>query len=335
MFQTLINKDALTALKEMDSDSVDCVITSPPYWSLRNYEIEGEQLGQEANFTDFINNLCDIFDEVKRVLKPTGTCFVNMGDTHYSGTNSNRNFLYEGEDKVRGGGLFQIKREGGTNKSLCQIPSRFAIEMCNRGWILRNEIIWHKPNARPDSCNDRFTVDFEKVFFFVKSPQYYFNTQFEHVLKNGLPLDNGKIRRKRAVWSIPTARFKGKHFAVFPENLVKPLIEAGCPRTICKNCGTTAQAIHKTEVLGRTRKVNEGQDTEVGRKGRAGDTISLGQELQDCDCDKKFKIEGNVLDPFVGSGTTMVVAKHLGRSSIGIEISKEYFDLAKERIENE
>lgn len=334
MTTKLINTDALTALKTLKSDSIDCVITSPPYWSLRNYKIEGEQLGQEENFDDYITNLCDIFDKVQKVLKPRGTVFVNMGDTHYNGTNNNRNFLDEGEDKVRGGGLFKIKRSGGVTKSLCQIPNRFAIEMCNRGWILRSEVIWHKPNAKPDSANDRFTVDYEKVFMFTKNKDYFFNTQFEPVHKNGLPLDNGKVRRKRCVWSIPTSRYKGGHFAVFPKELVEIAINSGCPLGTCPKCFVEHKLVNITVATNRTRKVNEGQDTVVGRKGRAGDTVLQGTEIKGCDCGVAL-LTAIVLDPFVGSGTTMVVAQNLGRASIGIEISEEYCELVKERVKNE
>lgn len=220
--------DALTILKTLPNESLDCVITSPPYWSLRDYNNPG-QLGIERDFNSYISNLCDIFDEVKRVLKKEGTCFVNMGDTY--GNN----------------GLLK--------KSLCQIPSRFAIEMVNRGWILRNEIIWHKPNCMPSSAKDRFTNDFEKVFFFVKNSHYFFDQQLEQAIwKNDGRAGLGRIhyrhkkregkkgtgqenfvhivekRNKRAVWNISVAHFKDAHFAVFPEALIVPMIQAGCPR---------------------------------------------------------------------------------------------------------
>jgi DNA modification methylase len=180
-----------------------------------------------------------VFDEVKRVLKPSGTCFINFGDTY--------------ANKIK----LPI-----TPKSLCMIPSRFAIRMIEQGWILRNEIIWHKPNAMPQSIKDRFTVDFEKVFFFVKSRHYYFKQQFEALknlerMKRRLHNPNtihkkadsywftndpevGDKRRlkiletgrnKRCVWTIGTTNFYGNHFAVFPEKLIETPILAGCPET--------------------------------------------------------------------------------------------------------
>jgi site-specific DNA-methyltransferase (adenine-specific) len=143
----IIQGEALSVLKTMPNECVDMCLTSPPYWRLRDYGVLG-QLGREETLEKYIGSLCDIFDEVKRILKPYGTCWVNLGDTHQ-------------------------------NKSLLNIPSRFAIEMTNRNWLLRNEIIWHKTNAIPSSARDRFNPDFEKVFFFTKNRKYYFCTQYE------------------------------------------------------------------------------------------------------------------------------------------------------------
>jgi len=169
----IIQGDCLQKLKELKDESVDMVMTSPPYWALRDYGVAG-QLGLESTFQEYINKLCDIFDEVKRVLKKEGTCWVNMGDTYSGGVNNNDKKKVDGAKTIK-----PIKAVGVQDKCLLQIPSRFAIEMCNRGWILRNEIIWHKPNCMPSSVKDRFTVDFEKIFFFTKSKKYYFETQYE------------------------------------------------------------------------------------------------------------------------------------------------------------
>lgn len=290
--------DSLEALRGLDSNLVDCVATSPPYWGLRDYGVEG-QLGLERRYEDYIARLCDIFDEVKRVLKAEGTCWVVMGDT-YGGM---MGFSEKWANKAHWHPKKPIQRNG-IQKCLCQVPSRFAIEMCVRGWILRNEIIWWKPNCLPASVKDRFTVDYEKVFFFVKQGRYWFEQQFEpyrerldrwsgdtvvenesrrwaegtgqNVARMGRmmrPNPNG--RNKRCVWSIPTSSFPEAHFAVFPEELIAPMIIAGCP---------------------------EG---------------------------------GIVLDPFMGSGTTAVVARKLGRQFLGIELNPKYCEMAKRRIEKE
>lgn len=144
----IIPDDCLKGIKQLPDNSIDCCISSPPYWQLRDYGIEG-QIGMEENYLEYISKLIEIYGEVKRVLKPTGTCFVNLGDKYL-------------------------------NKSLLMIPERFAIGMTQQGWTLRNTIIWHKPNQIPSNVTDRFTVDFEKIFFFVKQPRsYYFKQQLD------------------------------------------------------------------------------------------------------------------------------------------------------------
>lgn len=270
---------ALDVLKTLPESSVNMCITSPPYWGLRDYKTnpaiwndgwQGE-LGAEPNFNQYINHLCDVFDEVKRVLKDDGTCWVNIGDSY-------------------------------NNKSLTLIPFRFAIEMQNRGWTVRNVIIWQKPNATPQSVKDRFTADFEYLFFFSKNKKYYFEQQLEPIkqstynrCKTGCGINKGanyqglnkenfeRIQRrildgtisgrnKRTVWQIATHAYHGAHFAVFPSALIETPIKAGCP---------------------------DG---------------------------------GIVLDPFIGSGTTAFVAKKLNRNWLGIELNPEYVKLAEERI---
>jgi len=245
----LYNGDTLKILKRMPDKSVDCAVTSPPYWALRDYKVEG-QLGLEKTFYEYLEKLWEIYNEVYRVLKPTGTCWINIGDTYFG----------NGRSKL-------IK-----TKSLCMIPERFAIGMIERGWILRNQIIWYKPNAMPSSAKDRFTVDFEKIFFFVKNKKYYFQQQLEplktpkvlhRTAKSGYGSgelaasvrfgSDPKGRNKRTVWSINTKPFKGAHFAVFSPKIPEICIKAGCPEDgvvldIFMGSGTTAEVAEK---LGR------------------------------------------------------------------------------------
>jgi len=292
--------DALELLKQLDDESVDLVITSPPYWALRDYGVEG-QLGLEPTFDEYISKLCNIFDEVKRVLKKTGTCWVVIGDTYNSsGTNMSRN--WDGRTKNFEKGKPMIISKELPSKCLLQIPARFSIEMINRGWILRNTIIWHKPNCIPASVKDRFTVDFEYIFFFVKNKKYYFEQQFERYIekmnrwggeklkaKGKSTWDDGtgqvtyrdrnmrpnpKGRNKRTTWRINPKPFSEAHFAVYPEELIKTPIKAGCPE------------------------------------------------------------QGIVLDPFMGSGTTALVALKLNRNFIGFELNPEYVKIANKRIKD-
>jgi site-specific DNA-methyltransferase (adenine-specific) len=259
----ILNGNSLEVLKTLPDNSIDCCITSPPYWGLRDYGHD-EQLGSEKHFKEFVNNLCNVFDEVKRVLKPTGTCFVNLGDTYMNDSSySEKGIQGFGKDKI---GMIKKEKQGVPKKSLCMIPERFAIEMVDRGWCLRNQIIWHKPNAMPSSANDRFTVDFEKIFFFVKQPTgYYFEQQIEEtkaqvieprMMKEVRQIASEKSKYKgfqartmtrnaRTTWSINTECTKEAHFATYPQKLVEQMILAGCPELVCSKCGVSKKTISK------------------------------------------------------------------------------------------
>ncbi len=150
----IISGDSLEALKKLPNESADCIVTSPPYYGLRDYGVTG-QLGLEPTFEEYIAKLMEIFDEAKRVIKKTGTCWVNLGDSYCATATGSK----------RGSNASAGLQE----KSLLGIPFRFALAMIEHGWILRNTIIWHKPNAMPSSVKDRFSVDFEYVFFFTKN----------------------------------------------------------------------------------------------------------------------------------------------------------------------
>ena len=279
--------DALEVLKQMPSESIDMCITSPPYWTMRDYG-DKNQLGLEYTTSEFIDNLYNVFHELKRVLKDEGSLWINIRDTYSKG----------------------VKRCGVKNKSLSMIPERLIIKLLDDGWILRNDIIWHKPNAMPDSCKNRFTVDYEHLYFLTKKDKgYYFKTQYEPYTSNikskkdNINNNNDKDKRsalieskmvrhgangttlnspskwsdkgriKRTTWSISTKAYKEAHFATYPTELIECPIDAGCP---------------------------EG---------------------------------GIVIDPFIGSGTTGVVAKKQGKHYVGIELNKEYIEIANNRIE--
>ena len=298
--------DSLQELKKLNSESVDCIVTSPPYWGLRNYGVEG-QIGCEKSVEEYVSKLCGIFDEIRRILKPSGTCWVNIGDTYISGGGRGveQSFVRDrkgSKNMNHPDAPAKSKLRSVMGKSLMQVPARFAIEMANRGWILRNEIIWHKPNVMPASCKDRFTVDFEPVYFFVKNKKYNFNQLREplaqasidrvkygwlsekanasvkgrtvgiKVEEMGSRFADPRGRNRRTVWKIPTSSSRLKHIAMFPEKLVEPMILAGSP------------------------------------------------------------MGGVCLDPFMGAGTTGVVAVKLGREFIGIELNPEYAYMAEERI---
>jgi site-specific DNA-methyltransferase (cytosine-N4-specific) len=234
MMQTnaILCGDARETLKTLPDACVQMVCTSPPYWHLRDYRVAG-QLGLEPSYDEYVTKLCDVFDEVKRVLRADGTCWVNLADS-YGGDGCKQKQPHILHKKMLRAGIVMpgVPRSDIPRKSLCLIPFRFAIEMVRRGWILRNVLIWKKCNAVPESMKDRFTIDFEYLFFFSKSPRYYFNQQFEPTVSG-----NG-TRNKRTVWepstassilSVNTQPFSGNHFAAYPEKLVETPIKAGSP----------------------------------------------------------------------------------------------------------
>jgi len=302
----ILHGDALTQLKTLPNDSVDCCMTSPPYWALRNYNVEG-QLGLEETPEEYINKLCSIFDEVKRVLKPEGTCWVNLGDTY-----SSQRWTGKGEgqpiNKIKDGhrDINPERITGLPEKCLVQIPSRFSLEMTNRGWILRNSLVWHKPVCMPSSAKDRFTIDYEMIYFFTKNTDYYFKTQYEPLAnstierlkhpwrsakssklskqvigmtpesfdKAAIKLLADRRRIKRSVWKIRPSNYHGVHFATYPEKLCETPLDAGCP------------------------------------------------------------VGGIVLDPFFGAGTTGLVALKQNKKFIGIELNNEYITMANKRLKS-
>lgn len=301
---TIYNIDALEGLKKLDDNSIDCIITSPPYYQLRNYGVEG-QIGLENTVDEYIHKLTSIFEEAYRVLKIHGTMWIVIGDSY----NGDKKGITDRKAAKNINREVTKTRGRWKRKTLLQIPFRLSIELIEKGWILRNHIIWQKPNAMPQSVKDRFTVDFENVFLFTKSEKYYFNQLKEPMKQTGkygfvnkldhlrqynrtigakkqdlvgradyygfnnryVPSKDGQ-RNKRAVWSIPTMPNKTNHFATFPEPLVENMIESGC------------------------------------------------------------KLGGVVLDMFNGTGTTCKVAKRLDCDYIGFELNAEYVDISIKKI---
>ena len=264
-------------MSNLPDQSIDCVITSPPYYGQRNYNSHKE-IGNEDSPEQYVERLKSTFKQCRRILKDSGTLWLNLGDKYI-------------------------------RQDLQGMPWRVALALKDSGWILRSDIIWHKPNAMPSSVKTRPTTDHEYIFLFTKTRDYYYDIDSirePHVTftedskmkggrnhfgkKNGTPeegknegnsnLHDGRWdqafhpegRNRRTVWEIPLSKFPGAHFAVFPEKLVKLCMMAGCP----------------------------------------GD--------------------GVVLDPFVGSGTTGLVARKLGRSFIGIDSNPRYCEMTKERV---
>lgn len=214
----ILEGDSLHALQLLPSNSIQCVITSPPYWGLRDYGVDG-QIGLEPTLPQFLNHLVAVFNEVKRVLRDDGTLWVNIGDGYTSGNRG-----YRATDKKNPARAMTVRPdtpEGLKPKDLIGIPWRLAFALQDDGWYLRSDIVWNKPNAMPESVKDRPTRSHEYLFMFTKSEQYFYN--HEAVKEVGL---NGKPRNRRSVWNINTQPFADAHFATFPINLIEPCIAA-------------------------------------------------------------------------------------------------------------
>lgn len=301
---TLYHGDALEALRELLPSSVQTCVTSPPYWGLRDYGIEG-QLGLERTPEEYVARMVEVFREVRRVLREDGTCWLNLGDSYATGGGAVGRAPGggdQGERFIRAGMINtqpnRMPIPGLKPKDLVGIPWRVAFALQADGWWLRSDIIWAKPNPMPESVTDRPTKSHEYLFLLAKGERYYYDA--EAIKEPGNPENwrgsptsrrgnsqrdsklwerRGEVscetRNRRSVWEIATQPFPEAHFATFPEALVKPCILAGSP------------------------------------------------------------VGGTVLDPFVGSGTTAYVAKELGRRAIGIDLNAAYLDLAAKRCAQE
>ena len=211
---TIFQGDALTVLRRMKSGSVQCIVTSPPYWGLRDYNIQ-DQIGLEKTLPQFINNLRTVFSEARRVLADDGTLWLNIGDGFTSGNRG-----WRAPDKKNPARAMETRPdtpEGLKPKDLIGIPWRLAFALQDDGWYLRADIIWNKPNAMPESVKDRPTRAHEYLFLLTKSERYYYD-------RAAILEANG--RNCRSVWSIHTQGFPGSHFATFPQKLVEPCIKS-------------------------------------------------------------------------------------------------------------
>ncbi len=259
----LICGDAIATLELLPSDSVQTVVTSPPYWSLRDYEVDG-QIGRNDSLLEYIKYITRVFDRVRDVLSDDGTVWLNIGDSYTSGNRG-----YRAPDKKNPARAMSVRPptpEGLKPKDLIGVPWRLAFALQDAGWYVRSEVVWNKPNCQPESVKDRPTRSHEHVFLLSKSERYLYNVN----AKKG---PNG--RRIRTVWDINTKGFKGAHFAVMPLEL-------------------------------------------------ADQCIAFTTEPDDF-----------VLDPFAGSGTSLVAAALSGRNFIGIEVSEQFVDIATNRILSE
>lgn len=360
----------LDLLKRVPDNSISTVVTSPPYWGLRNYGVKG-QLGLESTPEEFVDKLVEVFEEIRRVLKPWGTLWLNLGDSYCNSSQSG------GEDPTIGvrnlGGSKQPKMKIPTGlkpKDILGMPWMVAFALRSAGWYLRSDIIWNKTNPMPESVMDRPTKSHEYIFLLSKSKKYFYDM---HAIKEPakdhgdrdrtnwskrktpgqLPHSGGESgnyaslgRNKRSVWNIATQSYKKAHFATFPLKLIEPCILAGCPEQVCIKCGKPRERIVDKKLVSTSkaakkfivdeRDINADKNDQGSNRQKDGRKPGYIYEAKtigytDCGCGAEF-VPGVVLDPFMGAGTTAVQALSLQRHYLGIELKKEYIELTERRI---
>lgn len=317
--------DATAELARLPEGSVDMVLTSPPYFRLRDYAVTG-QLGLEPTVDEWVAGLRDVAREIARVLVPSGSFWLNVGDTYSTGD-----------------------REGAGRKSLLLGPERLALALLEDGWRLRNKIVWQKANTMPSSVTDRLTCSWEALYVFVRADRYFFDLDAIRAPHTSTPPKRQRprlIRTKRAqwlgpntddatglvrmkasgrvghplgknpgdVWRIPASNYRGSHHATFPVALAELAIRAGCPEQRCVVCRTPyRRPVHRQVVKG------------------IGETAVRWALTPQCSCAAKAE-PGIVLDPFFGAGTTALGAIENRRDWLGIELSPHFAREARQRI---
>jgi DNA modification methylase len=375
MKNQVINADVLTGMKSLEDNSIDCIITSPPYYQLRDYGFS-EQWGLEKTYQEYLNKMISWMKECKRVIKDSGSIWINLGDS-YGTVSGNMKQGNVNNNKIKySGSIENYTKPENMEKCLMLIPHRFAIRCVDElGLILRNDIIWAKPNGMPESVTDRFSKKHEFFFFFVKSKKYYFD--LDGVRSKNQSIDDlnrrknkywseniddggtGKQNKGRSredfynpngknpgdvadFWSITTKGSSEKHYATFNSELIDKPIVAGSPEFVCVKCG-----VPREKILENNNKSDANIKGNMNENGltriTAGLSLKTAEEkkanysivgLTDCGCNAGFT-GGIVLDPFAGTGTTLIRALELGRNVIGIEGKKEYSDIATKRIDKE
>ncbi len=228
----ILKGDCRKVIKKLEDNSIDCVITSPPYWGLRNYENKN-QLGMEETPEAYVENLRLIFADIRRILKDDGTVWLNIGDCYAGGSYTGKNDVNvktPGRSNL-GSKVPKGRWRGLPPKNLIGIPWRVAFALQKDGWVLRSDIIWSKPNPTPESVPDRPTRAHEYIFLFSKSSSYFYDSDAirEPYLTKAYKFANPKGKNRRSVWTVAPKPFKAAHFATYPQELIEPCIKAGCP----------------------------------------------------------------------------------------------------------
>jgi DNA modification methylase len=342
---TILVGDVLERLAELSDESVHCVVTSPPYWNMRDYGVPG-QIGLEPTLGEHMAVMVEVFREVRRVLRRDGTLWLNYGDfyitTESSNTGKKRHTAGTNRDDVDVGGWGKsddsLRWRSASKlkcKDLCMLPNRLAIALQEDGWWVRSEIIWSKPNPMPESVTDRPTSAHEKLWLLSKSERYFYDAE---AVNGSTPTEGRNLHN---VWKIATKPFPEAHFATFPPALVEPCIKAGTSeKGRCSVCGAPRQRITKTTYRNPGNRTTNGLRSLANRHQTAGFGHRLEKDVSttgwqpSCTCAGET-VACTVLDPFGGAGTTGLVASRLGRNAVLIEINSDYAEMARRRIEDD
>ncbi len=373
--------DVLDGLAKIPDGAVHCCVTSPPYWGLRDYGVDG-QIGLEKTPEEFIGRMVEVFREVRRVLREDGTLWLNLGDSYFGGDGRNRNGMPEsgvgaGKSKPGAGGDLGIRNigtrptrlEGYKPKSLCMMPWRVALALQADGWWLRSVICWAKKSPMPESVTDRPTSSWEPIFLLAKSERYFYDAEAvkeaseqpgrvrsdpvggvsweeRNQHDKGGVVSGATTRNQRNVWHLGPEPYKEAHFATFPTEIPRRAIKAGTSeKGCCAACGAPwGRVVEKSGgTIGKGdwrqgAKLDRGMcgvgtmpsETNPGVNFDTYRVRTIGWQ-PGCTCGAEV-VPCLVLDPFLGSGTTVAVAREMGRHGVGCELNPQYAALARERI---
>lgn len=362
----IIIGDCMEGMQTLPDASVHCCITSPPYWGLRDYGVEG-QLGLEATPDEFVAKMVEVFREVRRVLRDDGTLWLNLGSSYAGGGGfcaDSPSTEHSKSGKYGSTGALVKGRPAPTGfkpKDMVPIPWMVALALQADGWYLRQDIIWAKPNPMPESVTDRCTKAHEYLFLLSKSARYFYDAEavkeasecdrMRGPAEHPCPDTNGNsglsrrelqpTRNRRSVWTIPTAPFSEAHFATFPPKLVEPCILAGTSeKGCCAKCGNPWERV--TERTDTGKRYSTGKSAEKNAaglvtgfsgydNGQSSPSFRTTGWQPTCTCNAEI-VPATVFDPFGGSGTTAAVALLHGRNAILCELKPEYAAMAERRI---